>query len=116
MLGKQYKQYEFRGSHHKADTICAPTCGTPAGFRKEWFRWKNRSKKAPETIKMESQMDPKRAKEPLKTPLKNRVENISKKDAKRRKGGIPLWSEVHKQIDKLNPKNTFKEITGKHEQ
>ena len=55
-------------------------------------------------MKNEAKREPKRAKEPSMTPFRNRVEQVSKKDAERGSAALALGSHLKTQIQKKLPK------------
>ena len=87
---------------------------TDSGPETMFSMLKGNPKEVPEAIEIEPKWKPKQAKEPSKTPLRDRVEKVSKKVARRRKPG-GLFGEQslsNKNITKTSSK-TFKVSDGK---
>ena len=58
------------------------------------FRYQNGTQKASKTMKHGAKREPKRAKEPYMTPFRNKVEQVSKKDAERVPAALALGSHL----------------------
>ena len=66
------------------------------GCRKGGIRCQNASNKVPKTTKMKTNIELERAKQPSKTALRSRVEQVSKKDAQKRKHCVPFSAIILK--------------------
>ena len=71
-------------------------CFTDSGAEREGFQFQNVSSKIPRATTMKQTWEPNRAKEPSKTPSRNRFEKISIKGIKRRNPGCPFWTKIMK--------------------
>ena len=65
-------------------------CFTNSGADRR-FQCQNWAPKVPEATNMDPKTEPKRAKDPSKPPLRNRVDKVSQKGAKQRKPGWPFF-------------------------
>ena len=100
----------FRFEHGKGKnfrrevSVAVCWCFTDSGAERR-FQYQSGTPKVREATKMESKRMPKQAKEPSQTPLRNRVEKVSKKHAKRRKPRCPFWIKIVKNLTKIPSKN-----------
>ena len=58
-----------------------------------------------------TKMEPTRAKEPSKTPLRNRVKKMSKNVPKQSNTGVSIWSKINTTHQKHHPRKAFTNLS-----
>jgi hypothetical protein len=79
----------------------------------EGFNAKMESKRYPKQPKLNQKGEPKRAKEPSKTQLRNTAEKVAKKIAKRRKPRCQILEQRRYKLKRYQPKDHSKINDGK---
>ena len=96
--------------------VCAVACWcfTHPCSERDGFRCQNVAKthsEQPKGNQKRTKMEPKRAKEPSKTPLRNRVKKMSKNVPKQSNTGVSIWSKINTTQQKHHPRKAFTNLS-----